>query len=70
MIETAELKGTRVGGAVVSTKHANFIVTGPDATASDVLALIRLVQDRVRRSAGVELEPEVQLVGRFDGDAA
>ena len=70
MIETAELKGTRVGGAVVSTKHANFIVAGPDATASDVLALIRLVRDRVRRSAGVELEPEVHLVGRFDGDAA
>jgi UDP-N-acetylmuramate dehydrogenase len=70
MIETAELKGTRVGGAAVSTKHANFIVAGPDATASDVLALIRLVQERVRRSAGVELEPEVHLVGRFDGDAA
>jgi UDP-N-acetylmuramate dehydrogenase len=70
MIETAKLKGTRVGGAAVSTKHANFIVADPDATASDVLALIRLVQERVRRSAGVELEPEVHLVGRFDGDAA
>jgi UDP-N-acetylmuramate dehydrogenase len=70
MIEAAELKGTRVGGAVVSTKHANFIVAGPDATASDVLALIRLVQERIRRSAGVELEPEVHLVGRFDHDAA
>ncbi len=70
MIETAELKGTRVGGATISTKHANFIVAGPDATANDVLALIHLVQDRVRRSAGVELEPEVHLVGRFDGDAA
>ena len=70
MIEAAKLKGTRVGGAAVSTKHANFIVAGPDATATDVLALIRLVQERVRRSAGVELEPEVHLVGRFDGDAA
>ena len=71
-IDTAKLKGMRVGGAAVSTKHANanFIVAGPDATASDVLALIRLVQERVRRSAGVELEPEVHLVGRFDGDAA
>ena len=70
MIETAELKGTLVGGAAVSTKHANFIVAGPEATATDVLALIRLIQERVRRSAGVELEPEVRLVGRFDGDAA
>jgi UDP-N-acetylmuramate dehydrogenase len=70
MIEAAELKGTRVGGAAVSTKHANFIVAGPDATASDVLALIRLVQERILRSAGVELEPEVHLVGRFDDDAA
>ena len=70
LIETADLKGTRVGGAVVSTKHANFIVAGTDATATDVLKLIRLVQGRVRRSAGVELEPEVHLVGRFDGHAA
>src|SRR6266576_1630722 len=70
LIETADLKGTRVGGAVVSTKHANFIVAGTDATATDVLKLIRLVQGRVRRSAGVELEPEVHLVGRLDGHAA
>src|SRR5256885_9634806 len=48
MIETAELKGTQIGGAAVSTKHANFIVAGPAATATDVLALIRLVQQRVR----------------------
>ena len=66
LIEGAGLKGERVGGASVSTKHANFIVAGPGATAADVVTLIHVVQDRVAASSGVRLEPEVRLVGGFD----
>jgi UDP-N-acetylmuramate dehydrogenase len=65
LIDTAGLKGTRVGGAHVSTKHANFIVADDGASAADVLDLIRLVRERVADVAGVELEPEVRLVGSF-----
>ena len=66
LIEGAGLKGRRVGGAQVSTKHANFIVADPGARADDVLALIRVVQGEVEAEAGVRLEPEVHLVGAFD----
>jgi UDP-N-acetylmuramate dehydrogenase len=65
LIDAAGLKGTRVGGAHVSTKHANFIVADDGASAADVLDLIRLVRDRVADVAGIELEPEVRLVGSF-----
>jgi len=70
LIDAAGMKGHRVGGAVVSTKHANFIVADPGATADDVAALIRAIRDRVANSTGVVLEPEVRFVGSFDGDAA
>jgi UDP-N-acetylmuramate dehydrogenase len=66
LVDAAGLKGTRVGGASVSIKHANFIVADPGARASDVRALIALVTDRVRESSGVELETEVRFVGPFD----
>ncbi|HYU58155.1 MAG TPA: UDP-N-acetylmuramate dehydrogenase [Actinomycetota bacterium] len=66
MIEELGLKGAAVGGATVSSKHANFIVTSPGARAADVVALIRLVQERVKETHGVTLEPEVHLVGEFD----
>jgi UDP-N-acetylmuramate dehydrogenase len=59
LIDRAGLKGTRVGGAEVSTLHANFIVTRPGARASDVAALIELVARRVEETSGVLLEPEV-----------
>jgi UDP-N-acetylmuramate dehydrogenase len=59
LIDAAGLKGTRVGGAEVSRTHANFIVTGPGATASDVEGLIEHVIERVREHAGVVLIPEV-----------
>jgi UDP-N-acetylmuramate dehydrogenase len=67
LIEAAGWKGHRVGGARVSTKHANFIVTDPGSRAEDVLALIRAVQAAVEADTGVRLEPEVHLVGAFDG---
>jgi UDP-N-acetylmuramate dehydrogenase len=65
VIEATGLKGTRVGGARVSEKHANFIVADAGTRAVDVLGLIRLVRSRVLESAGVDLEPEVRLVGEF-----
>lgn len=63
LIEAAGLKGTRIGGAVVSAKHANFILNDSEATAADLEALIRLVRDRVRERHGVELELEARIVG-------
>ena len=62
-IERTGLKGHRVGGAEVSPMHANYFVNVGDATAHDVLSLMRLVRDRVRDQWGVVLEPEVKLIG-------
>lgn len=66
LIDEAGLKGLAVGGAQISRKHANFIVTRPGARAEDVATLIRTVQERVAERTGVVLEPEVHLVGAFD----
>ncbi|MFM1885354.1 MAG: hypothetical protein RL026_511 [Pseudomonadota bacterium] len=63
LIETAGLKGHRIGGAVVSTKHANFILNEGTATALDIEQLIAHVQDVVERHHGVRLHPEVRVVG-------
>ncbi len=63
LIEQAGLKGVSVGGAMVSPKHAGFIVNEGDATCADVLALRDLVVERVREMSGVTLESEVRLVG-------
>lgn len=65
LIEAAGLKGVRVGGAVVALLHANFILNEGGATASDVYALMRRIQDTVYTRFGVWLVPEVQLVGRW-----
>lgn len=65
IIDALGLKGLRVGGASVSQRHANFFVADPDATASDVYRLVRLVQARVLESTGVLLEPEIRFAGRF-----
>jgi len=59
LIERAGLKGTRVGGAEVSTLHANFILTQPGARAADVAELIELIARRVEESSGVRLDAEV-----------
>lgn len=64
LIEAAGLKGARRGGAEISQVHANFIVNRGGATARDVLALIDEARSRVLERSGVELEPEVRIVGR------
>jgi UDP-N-acetylmuramate dehydrogenase len=65
LVEAAGLKGFAVGGARVSDKHANFVVTAPGALAADVRRLVVTVRDRVLTESGVLLEPEVRLVGSF-----
>lgn len=66
LIEAAGLKGTRLGGARVSDVHANFIVNEGSATAADVVGLMRKVQMAVRNTHGIELKPEIRLLGAFD----
>jgi UDP-N-acetylenolpyruvoylglucosamine reductase len=63
LIDELGLKGTRVGGAVVSAEHGNFIVNDRHATARDVLALIEQIRSRVRELRGISLETEVQITG-------
>jgi UDP-N-acetylmuramate dehydrogenase len=63
LIEAAGLKGLRVGGAVVSEKHANFFQAEAGATARDVRDLVAEVQRRVAEATGVELVPELHVVG-------
>jgi UDP-N-acetylmuramate dehydrogenase len=65
LIEAVGLKGHRVGGAMWSDVHANFLVNLGGATARDVLALMRLARTRVLAEHGVQLEAEVKLVGHF-----
>lgn len=67
LIERAGLKGLRHGGAVVAEKHANFIINTGSATASDIEALIEEIRARVKAATGVELEPEVRIVGEEAG---
>ncbi len=63
LIQASGLKGRRMGGAEVSTVHANFIVNKGDATARDIEELIELVQETVNHDANVSLEREVRIVG-------
>ncbi|MFA5564785.1 MAG: UDP-N-acetylmuramate dehydrogenase [Acidimicrobiia bacterium] len=75
LIDAAGAKGLRVGSAEVSTKHANFIQVDPNGLAADVVALMRLVRQKVYQHAGVVLEPETRLIGlelgelEIDGNA-
>ncbi len=68
LVEAAGLKGHRIGGAMWSDLHANFVVNRGGATARDVLALVRLARARGRERFGVLLEPEVRLAGAFAED--
>ncbi len=65
LIEAAGLKGTRIGAAEVSPKHANFIINTGGASAADVAALIDRVQAEVERTSGIRLIPEVHRIGAF-----
>ena len=61
LIDKCGLKGTRIGGAVVSDRHANFIIAEPDCTSQDVLRLIDLVRSQVNDRMGVPLELEIEI---------
>lgn len=65
LIMDAGLRGARVGGAQVSEKHCGFVVNAEHATAKDVLGLIEHVQHEVKEQFGVDLEPEVRMIGEF-----
>ena len=63
LIEDCGLKGKRFGGAVISAKHANFIINDNGATASDIESLIKLMQNTVKQKHGISLQTEVRIVG-------
>src|SRR5256712_1338468 len=65
LVQAAGLKGAREGAAVISTLHGNFIVNEGGAKASDVLRLIERVMAEVKRRFGIQIEPEVEMVGRW-----
>lgn len=68
LIEQLGLKGHTIGGAQVAQKHANFIVNyNREARASDIFELICYIQQQVRQQCGVDLEPEVRMLGSFAG---
>ena len=65
LIESAGLKGTKMGGAEISPRHANFFINHGDATASDIKKLIDLVRSEVGEKFGIDLELEIELVGEW-----
>lgn len=66
LIDDCGLRGYRVGGAQVSEKHCGFVVNVGNATASDVLSVMKDVNDKVKSAVDVELEPEVRMIGEFE----
>src|SRR5262249_2469989 len=66
LVEELGLKGTRIGGAMVSNEHGNFIVNDGKGTAKDILELIELVKKCAKDQRGIELETEVQIVGEME----
>ena len=65
LIEAAGLKGARIGNAEISPLHGNFFINRADTKAEDILALIQLVQETVKKKQGVELELEIELIGEW-----
>jgi UDP-N-acetylmuramate dehydrogenase len=65
LIDECGLRGRSIGGAQISEKHANFIINRGGARASDVLALIKEIQNAVKERSGIVLEPEVQVIGEL-----
>jgi UDP-N-acetylmuramate dehydrogenase len=64
LIEHVGLKGKTIGGAMISEKHANYIVNTGDATAKNILDLLFLAQAKVKKETGIKLEPEIKIIGR------
>jgi len=62
-IEESGLKGMKIGGAMISDKHANFIVNSGDSTADDIIQLLSVIKTRIRNEFGVQLEEEIQYIG-------
>ncbi|MBR5500532.1 MAG: UDP-N-acetylmuramate dehydrogenase, partial [Clostridia bacterium] len=67
LIEASGLKGFRIGDAMVSEKHAGFVINADQATAEQVLAVIHEVQRRVQADSGILLETEVKIIKEDDG---
>lgn len=65
LIEECDLKGFQIGGAIVSNKHAGFIVNKSNAKAADVINLIRKIQEKVYNKTGIKLETEIDYLGEF-----
>jgi UDP-N-acetylmuramate dehydrogenase len=65
LIDECGLKGTRMGGAMVTPRHANILINTGDATAADVRALIAHIQEVVELRTGHRLEPEIGFIGEF-----
>ena len=64
LVEDAGLKGCSIGGAMVSEKHAGFVINYDNATATDILNLMDHIKREVYMQFGVELEPEVKIIGK------
>jgi UDP-N-acetylmuramate dehydrogenase len=64
LVEQVGLKGKKIGGAMISKKHANYIVNTGGATAKDIIGLMNLVRQKVKKETGIELEPEIQVAGK------
>ena len=65
LIDNARMKGKRVGRAMVSDKHANFVINTGGAKAAEVLKLMDLIKTAVKTKSGIDLEPEIFMVGEF-----
>src|SRR6056297_983675 len=65
LIEKANMKGYQIGGAQVSKKHAGFIINKDNATAKDIVNLIKKIQEEVYKISGVKLKPEPKFLGEF-----
>ena len=63
LIQDAGLKGYSIGGAAVSEKHSGFVINKGNATAKDITDLIKHIQDEVKKQFGVDLHPEVRIIG-------
>ena len=66
LIEAAGLKGRTLGGAIISPKHANFIINQNSASAQDVFDLLVLARNTVKKKFGIELLPEIEVLGKWD----